>query len=488
MDRIPIYARAGAVIPMWPEAPPSTAGHHPAEIELHVFPGEGESILHEDDGLTFDGGFYRTTFTLAGRELQARTEGDGYPEFARERFVVVCEGTRRTVEDREFERDAMTTNWAGNVTYRAARGAAAAHARRAARGSSLPRSNLRVLGSGHTFNHLADADEQLTLDGLPADVVIDDDCVSFNAGLTYGALAEHLEGRAALHNLASLPHISVAGAIATGTHGSGTGNLATAVRALQLVTSTGDIVEAERGDPDFDGMVVHLGRLGVVTRAHARHRAVLRGHPARLRGPELGARPRRVRRRLQRQRLHALGPASTGVAEGPRRAAGDACSTRRPATVERHPIIELDPVNCTRQLGVPGPWWDRLPHFRMGFTPSKGDELQAEYLLPARARRGRHRARCARSTIPGLLVSELRTIARRLAVDEPDVRPRHARRALHVRAGADRRRAARDRGRARALRPASASGQGPSHPGHLRARGGLRALAERLDPRGAFRP
>ena len=137
----------------------------------------------------------------------------------------------------------MTTNWAGNVTYRA---------REVQRPRTLDElrrivaaaSDLRVLGSGHTFNHLADADEQLTLDGLPADVVIDDDCVSFNAGLTYGALAEHLEGRAALHNLASLPHISVAGAIATGTHGSGTGNLATAVRALQLVTSTGDIVEA----------------------------------------------------------------------------------------------------------------------------------------------------------------------------------------------------------------------------------------------------
>ena len=57
MDRTPIYARAGAVIPMWPQAPRSTAGHHPAEIELHVFPGQGESILHEDDGLTFDGGF-----------------------------------------------------------------------------------------------------------------------------------------------------------------------------------------------------------------------------------------------------------------------------------------------------------------------------------------------------------------------------------------------------------------------------------------------
>ena len=102
MDRIPIFARAGAVIPMWPEAPASTAGHHPSEIELHVFPGHGESLLHEDDGLTLGGGFVRTTLRLDGRELHASTEGEGYPEFARRRFVIVCEGTRRTVEDREF--------------------------------------------------------------------------------------------------------------------------------------------------------------------------------------------------------------------------------------------------------------------------------------------------------------------------------------------------------------------------------------------------
>ena len=87
------------MIPLWPAAPDSTAGHHPSEIELHVFPGEGESFLHEDDGLTLDGGFLRTTFTLRGRELEAGVDGDGYPEFARERFVLVCDGTRRTIEN-----------------------------------------------------------------------------------------------------------------------------------------------------------------------------------------------------------------------------------------------------------------------------------------------------------------------------------------------------------------------------------------------------
>ena len=100
MDRIPLFARGGAVIPMWPEAPPSTDGYHPTVIELHVFvPGEDgtwTSELQEDDGLTTTGGFLRTTFTLArsGDEvtLRADTVGDGYPEHARERFEVVVHG------------------------------------------------------------------------------------------------------------------------------------------------------------------------------------------------------------------------------------------------------------------------------------------------------------------------------------------------------------------------------------------------------------
>ena len=74
MDRIPIFARGGAVIPMWPEAPPSTDGHHPAAIELHLFVPRGDgthrSLLQEDDGITtaaLDGARYRTTFTVTRR-------------------------------------------------------------------------------------------------------------------------------------------------------------------------------------------------------------------------------------------------------------------------------------------------------------------------------------------------------------------------------------------------------------------------------------
>jgi alpha-glucosidase len=103
MDRIPLYARGGAVIPMWPEAPPSTAGHHPRAIELHLFvpAGDGthESLLQEDDGLTtaaLDGARYRTTFAVTRDArrvtIQARVDGDGYPEFARQAFHLVIHG------------------------------------------------------------------------------------------------------------------------------------------------------------------------------------------------------------------------------------------------------------------------------------------------------------------------------------------------------------------------------------------------------------
>jgi alpha-glucosidase len=103
MDRIPIYARGGAVIPMWPEAPPSTAGYHPSVIELHLFvpdvDGTHLSLLQEDDGLTFaalGGARYRTTFevTCSGDRISLRgvVDGHGYAEFVREAFHLVIHG------------------------------------------------------------------------------------------------------------------------------------------------------------------------------------------------------------------------------------------------------------------------------------------------------------------------------------------------------------------------------------------------------------
>jgi xylitol oxidase len=85
----------------------------------------------------------------------------------------------------------------------------------------------------------------------------------------------------------------------------------------------------------------------------------------------------------------------------------------RPATTHVHPIVELSAENCTAQMGVAGPWYERLPHFRMGFTPSSGKELQSEYFV------ARSNAVDAISAVerlrdhvsPHLMITELRTIA-----------------------------------------------------------------------------
>jgi alditol oxidase len=283
----------------------------------------------------------------------------------------------------------LGTNWAGNYEYRA---------RELHRPQTLEQlqatvaraPRVRVLGSRHTFNDIADSDELVSLERLPPTVEFGDGTVSFGAALRYGDLAPILDAEGlALKNLASLPHITVAGAVATATHGSGVGNgnLATAIAALELVTSNGEIVRAERGDPDFEGMVVALGALGAVTRI------ALDVEPA-----------YEVRQRVFEdlswdtlsQSFDAImgagysvsvftlwGDTSTVWVKS-RDADPQELVGTRPATVPHHPIPGIDPVNCTAQLGVPGPWWDRLPHFRLGFTPSVGEELQSEFQVPHR--------------------------------------------------------------------------------------------------------
>jgi alditol oxidase len=317
-------------------------------------------------------------------------------------------------------------NWAGNHVYRARElhrpatvEAVSEIVARAAR--------VRVLGSRHSFNDIADSDELVSLEGLPADVVVDRAAgtASFNAGLKYGEVAEALapEGLA-LHNLASLPHISVAGAVATATHGSGdaNGNLATAVAALELVTSDGDLVAASRGQDDFDGLVVGLGAVGAVTRItldveptfEVRQRVfaglawdALCEHFDAI--TALGYSVSVFTRWSQATDQVWVKSRVTGAPEEVREELFGAPA----ATVDRHPILGLDPVNCTPQLGIPGPWSERLPHFRMGFTPSAGDEIQSEYHLPRRHAIAAIEAMRAvgHAIRPALLVCELRTIA-----------------------------------------------------------------------------
>ncbi|WP_307812937.1 FAD-binding protein [Micromonospora coerulea] len=279
-------------------------------------------------------------------------------------------------------------NWAGNVRYSARRRhrpATVDELRRLVAGSD----RIRAVGTGHSFNRLGDTTGDLvSLAGLPPTVDLDPErgTVTVAAGLRYGDVATRLHGDGyALANLASLPHISVAGAVATGTHGSGDahGNLATAVAALELVTADGDLLTVDRADERFAGMVVSLGALGVVTRVTL---DVVPTFDVRqyvrldLPGDALDAafasaysvsaftgwRTGRIDQVWRKQRADQPPPPADWLGT-------------RSAPAQRHPVPGMPAENCTPQLGVPGPWHERLPHFRLGFTPSSGDELQSEY-------------------------------------------------------------------------------------------------------------
>ena len=325
------------------------------------------------------------------------------------------------IQDRSPDR-----NWAGNYTYRA---------QKMHRPSTTEQLQeiivnapcVRVLGSRHSFNDIADSRELITLEDMPMDVVVDHatDTVSFNAALKYGELVETLTNEGvALHNLASLPHISVAGAVATATHGSGetNGNLATAVAGLELVTSGGEIIEISRGEPDFDGLVVGLGALGAVTRitldvepAYEVRQRVFEG----LSWKALFEHFDEIMNRGYSVSVFTRWGETVDQVWVKSRATGepeqieDDLFGAVAAAVDRHPILGLDASSCTPQLGRPGPWAERLPHFRMGFTPSSGEELQSEYLFERRyAVEAIEAVRSLAAQIrPLLQVSEIRTVA-----------------------------------------------------------------------------
>ncbi|WIM97516.1 FAD-binding protein [Actinoplanes oblitus] len=285
------------------------------------------------------------------------------------------------------------TNWAGNITF-GARQVLRPRSADEVRERVAAATELRVLGSGHSFNRLADTGgDLLSLAELPRTVEIGPDrrTVRVDGGIRYGELATrlHAEGLA-LHNLASLPHISVAGAVATATHGSGVrnGNLATAVAGVEIVRADGELVTLSRGDADFPGSVAALGALGVVVAltldvqpTFELRQYVYENLPAaavRTELPEILADGYSVSLFTRwtstdvdqvwlKRRDPLTGPVFHGatLADGP-----------------RHPVPGMPTENCTEQGGVPGPWHERLPHFRMEFTPSSGEELQSEWHVP----------------------------------------------------------------------------------------------------------
>jgi alditol oxidase len=318
------------------------------------------------------------------------------------------------------------TNWAGNVAFTASsllRPSSLDQLRAVIAGQP----KVRALGTGHSFSTVADSPGALvTLDDMPHGIEIDSAraTVRVGAGVRYAELAAYLDDHGfALANLASLPHITIAGAVATGTHGSGNrnGSLATAVTGMEMVTADGDLVAVR--DDEVRAVTVGLGAFGVVTGLTLRlvpsftvRQWVYDGLPR----AELAANFDAIFGGAYSVSAFTTwrDPATFDMLWVKHRAddgwlAGETWHGARLAGTPRHPVPGMPTEYTTTQGGVAGPWHQRLPHFRAEFTPSAGDEIQSEYLLP------RDTAVDALAALDDLapriaellLVSEIRTIA-----------------------------------------------------------------------------
>jgi len=330
----------------------------------------------------------------------------------------------------ETQEAVKRTNWAGNLTFGTndlQTPADTDEVRKVVKSAG----KLRALGARHSFNAIADSTvEQVSLAQL-TEMTLNEKArtVTVGGGVTYAQLAPWLDEKGyALHNLASLPGITVAGACATATHGSGlqNGNLATPVSALELVTADGGMLtlSKEKDGEQFLAAVVALGALGVATRLTLTVQPtyqVAQSVYQNLSFDELGknfgevfgagysvsvftdwehhrATQVWIKRRLAANDENYWQPEFFGA---------------RLATQKLHPLAGHPTEAVTEQEGKPGPWYDRLPHFRIGQTPSSGQELQSEYLVPYD--RGFEAVEAVeklhRHVSPLLMVTELRTIA-----------------------------------------------------------------------------
>ena len=322
-------------------------------------------------------------------------------------------------------------NWAGNLEYSTGK---VAYPETVEQVQALVKQaeNFRALGTQHCFNKIADSPHQL-LSAKKLDKILALDpakkTVTVEAGVRYGTLGEYLQEKGfALHNLASLPHISVAGSIATATHGSGVknGNLATAVSGLEFVTAAGDVVTLtrEKDGEQFQGAVVHLGGLGVVTKVTLDILPTFQVKQDVYENLPFAELEKNFEAIMsagysvslftdwQKNVISEVWVKSLVTSGQPTKAKPELFGAKL-ATRNLHPIRELDAINCTDQMGVPGPWHERLPHFKMNFTPSSGKELQAEYFVPFSNAVAALKAinNLGDKWIQDLFISEVRTIA-----------------------------------------------------------------------------
>jgi alditol oxidase len=322
-------------------------------------------------------------------------------------------------------------NWAGNLTYSTDN---VFYPKTVSEVQSLVKKceRLRGLGTRHCFNTIADSKYNLISSGSLNNILTLDsvnNTVTVEAGIKYGELAPWLDQKGfALHNLASLPHISVAGSITTATHGSGVknGNLSTAVRGLQIVIADGTLVDIskEKDGNLLNAAVVGLGAFGIITQVtlavqptyNMRQQVFLQLPFAQLKDHFLEIVSAGYSVSLftdwQSESINEVWIKDKVNPEIRDRGVEEFYGAKA-AVKNLHPIIELSAENCTPQMGVPGPWYERLPHFKMGFTPSSGKELQTEYFIPQKHAIEAIMAiqRLGKQIGPHLFITEIRTIA-----------------------------------------------------------------------------
>jgi len=304
-------------------------------------------------------------------------------------------------------------NWAQNVSFtfgECQRPLRVEQVQDIVRGAAEAQCRVRVKGTGHSFNRIADpgsaADTLISLENLRNVISVDEKTRTavVEAGITYGELCPVLHERGlAVHNLASLPHVTVAGAVATGTHGSGlkNKNLGDSVVGIDIVDKSGALVSLKRGDVDFLGAVCSAGSLGVVVRLTLQlipaFRICQTVYDA-VSLEEVSASQERFEEVFGLAYSVSIFTRWEGSRNGNKETmlwlkekAGETrkmvpgylhASGARPASGKRHPIISIDPAPCTEQMGIPGPWHERLCHFKYDQTPSVGDELQSEFFVP----------------------------------------------------------------------------------------------------------
>lgn len=330
---------------------------------------------------------------------------------------------------RQWSYQVKLKNWAGNLTYSTS-DVHYPHSAEEIQTLVKKFDKVKALGSRHCFNTIADSRYHLiSMKEMNKVVSLDANnrMVTIEGGMNYGQLCPYLHQHGfALHNLASLPHISVAGACTTSTHGSGikNGSLSTAVRSIEFISADGSIhhLSKEKDGEKFNASVVGLGALGIITKltlviqpTYMAKQYVFEHMPLQemknnfeqivSAGYSVSLFTDWQQESINEVWIKILSDNSTDF--------GKEFYGAKAATKNMHPIAGISAENCTEQLGIPGPWYERLPHFKMGFTPSSGKELQSEYFVPRQNAVDAIMAvqKMGKEIGPHLFISEIRTIA-----------------------------------------------------------------------------